>query len=142
MLNAAAARMIPQGVGPIVNTASITAFGGGTFSKVVYATAAVGVIGCAAANPRAGSPTSARRRCRPAFRWTGGPALEDPATIDFLLSDGGAYINGATIQSRSDENQSLPAALRPGKVTLRAERRSLAAGNSRNIRNDALGAQS
>ena len=34
MLKAAAARMIPQGVGRIVNTSSITAFdGGGTFSK-------------------------------------------------------------------------------------------------------------
>ncbi|MDX6549704.1 MAG: hypothetical protein QOJ31_388, partial [Gaiellales bacterium] len=36
MLKAAAARMIPQGVGRIINTSSITAFdGGGTFSKGV-----------------------------------------------------------------------------------------------------------
>ena len=46
MLKAAAARMIPQGVGRIVNTSSITAFdGGGTFSKGVYATAKAAVIG-------------------------------------------------------------------------------------------------
>ena len=46
MLKAAAARMIQQGVGRIVNTSSITAFdGGGTFSKGVYATAKAAVIG-------------------------------------------------------------------------------------------------
>jgi NAD(P)-dependent dehydrogenase (short-subunit alcohol dehydrogenase family) len=46
MLKAAAARMIPQGVGRIVNTSSITAFdGGGTFSKGVYATAKAAVVG-------------------------------------------------------------------------------------------------
>ena len=48
MLKAAAARMIPQGVGRIINTSSITAFdGGGTFSKGVYATAKAAVIGMA-----------------------------------------------------------------------------------------------
>src|SRR5665647_2162023 len=46
MLKAAAERMIPRGVGRIVNTSSITAFdGGGTFSKGVYATAEAAVIG-------------------------------------------------------------------------------------------------
>ena len=46
MLKAAAARMIPQQAGRIVNTSSITAFdGGGTFSKGVYATAKAAVIG-------------------------------------------------------------------------------------------------
>ena len=48
MIKAAAARMIPQGIGRIVNTSSITAFdGGGTFSKGVYATAKAAVIGMA-----------------------------------------------------------------------------------------------
>ena len=81
MLKAAAARMIPQGVGRIVNTSSITAFdGGGTFSKGVYATAKAAVIGmcpwrCTGARPardhreRAG-PRADRHRDhgRPAHR--------------------------------------------------------------------------
>src|SRR4029453_5654389 len=46
MLKAAAARMIPKGVGRVCNTSSITAFdGGGPFSKGVYATAKAAVIG-------------------------------------------------------------------------------------------------
>ena len=59
MLKAAAARMIPQGVGRIVNTSSITAFdGGGTFSKGVYATAKAAVIGmCPRRRPRARAST-------------------------------------------------------------------------------------
>ena len=62
MLKAAAARMIPQGVGRIVNTSSITAFdGGGTFSKGVYATAKAAVIGMAHGGARELGPVRDHR---------------------------------------------------------------------------------
>ena len=123
MLKAAAARMIPQGVGRIVNTSSITAFdGGGTFSKGVYATAKAAVIGMAHGGARELGPHGITVNVlapgpidteimggrltddRKASMSTGiplgrvGKPDEIAATIVFLLSDGAAYISGATIQ--------------------------------------------
>lgn len=123
MLRAAAARMIPQGVGRIVNTSSITAFdGGGTFSKGVYATAKAAVIGMCHGGARelgpygitvnvlapgpidteimGGQLTEERKASMSAGIPLGrvGAPEEIATTIDFLLSDGAAYINGATIQ--------------------------------------------
>jgi NAD(P)-dependent dehydrogenase (short-subunit alcohol dehydrogenase family) len=123
MLKAAAARMIPQGVGRIVNTSSITAFdGGGTFSKGVYATAKAAVIGMAHGGARelgqygitvnvlapgpvdteimGGRLTDERKASMSAGIPLGrvGRPEEIAATVVFLLSDGGGYVNGATIQ--------------------------------------------
>jgi NAD(P)-dependent dehydrogenase (short-subunit alcohol dehydrogenase family) len=123
MLKAAAPRMIQQGVGRIVNTSSITAFdGGGTFSKGVYATAKAAVIGMCKGGARELGPygitvnvlapgpidteimggrlTDERKESMSAGIPLGrvGQPAEIAATIAFLLSDGAAYINGATIQ--------------------------------------------
>ena len=123
MLKAAAARMIPQGVGRIVNTSSITALdGGGTFSKGVYATAKAAVIGMCRGGARELGPhgitvnvlapgpidteimggrlTDERKASMSAGIPLGrvGQPAEIAATIAFLLSDGAGYINGATIQ--------------------------------------------
>jgi NAD(P)-dependent dehydrogenase (short-subunit alcohol dehydrogenase family) len=123
MLKAAAVRMIPQGVGRIINTSSITAFdGGGTFSKGVYATAKAAVIGMAHGGARelgqygitvnvlapgpvdteimGGQLTAERKASMSAGIPLGrvGQPDEIAATVAFLLSDGGGYINGATIQ--------------------------------------------
>jgi NAD(P)-dependent dehydrogenase (short-subunit alcohol dehydrogenase family) len=123
MLKAAAARMIPQGVGRIVNTSSITAFdGGGTFSKGVYATAKAAVLGMCRGAARELGPygitvnvlapgpidtdimggrlTDERKASMSAGIPLGrvGQPEEIAATIAFLLSDGGGYISGATIQ--------------------------------------------
>jgi NAD(P)-dependent dehydrogenase (short-subunit alcohol dehydrogenase family) len=123
MLKAAAARMIPQGVGRIINTSSITAFdGGGTFSKGVYATAKAAVIGMAHGGARelgqygitvnvlapgpvdteimGGRLTDERKASMSAGIPLGrvGRPDEIAATVVFLLSEGGGYINGATIQ--------------------------------------------
>ena len=123
MLKAAAARMIPQGVGRIINTSSITAFdGGGTFSKGVYATAKAAVIGMAHGGARELGPygitvnvlapgpidteimggrlTDERKASMSAGIPLGRVGLpsEIAATVAFLLSDGGGYISGATIQ--------------------------------------------
>ena len=123
MLKAAAARMIPQGVGRILNTSSITAFdGGGTFSKGVYATAKAAVIGMTHGAARELGPygitvnvlapgpidteimggrlTDERKAAMSAGIPLGrvGRPDEIAATVAFLLSDGGGYINGATIQ--------------------------------------------
>jgi NAD(P)-dependent dehydrogenase (short-subunit alcohol dehydrogenase family) len=122
-LRAAAPRMIQQGVGRIVNTSSITAFdGGGTFSKGVYATAKAAVIGMCKGAARelgpygitvnvlapgpidteimGGQLTDERKASMSAGIPLGrvGQPAEIAATIAFLLSDGAAYINGATIQ--------------------------------------------
>jgi NAD(P)-dependent dehydrogenase (short-subunit alcohol dehydrogenase family) len=123
MLKAAAARMIPQGVGRIVNTSSITAFdGGGTFSKGVYATAKAAVIGMAHGAARELGPygitvnvlapgpidteimggrlTEERKASMSAGIPLGrvGRTEEIAATIAFLFSEGGGYFNGATLQ--------------------------------------------
>ena len=123
MLKAAAARMIPQGVGRIVNTSSITAFdGGGTFSKGVYATAKAAVIGMCKGGARELGPygitvnvlapgpvdteimggrlSDERKTSMSAGIPLGrvGQPGEIAATVAFLLSEGGGYINGATIQ--------------------------------------------
>jgi NAD(P)-dependent dehydrogenase (short-subunit alcohol dehydrogenase family) len=123
MLRAAAARMIPQGVGRIVNTSSITALdGGGTFSKGVYATAKAAVIGMCRGGARELGPhgitvnvltpgpidteimggrlTDERKASMSAGIPLGrvGQPDEIAATVAFLLSDGAGYINGATIQ--------------------------------------------
>ena len=123
MYKAAAARMIPQGAGRIVNTSSITAFdGGGTFSKGVYATAKAAVIGMCRGGARELGPygitvnvlapgpvdteimggrlTDERKASMSAGIPLGrvGQPAEIAATIAFLLSDDGGYINGATIQ--------------------------------------------
>jgi NAD(P)-dependent dehydrogenase (short-subunit alcohol dehydrogenase family) len=123
MLKAAAARMIPQGVGRIVNTSSITAFdGGGTFSKGVYAAAKAAVIGMCKGGARelgqygitvnviapgpidteimGGRLTDERKTSMSAGIPLGrvGQPEEIAATVAFLLSEGAGYINGATIQ--------------------------------------------
>lgn len=123
MLRAAAARMIPQGVGRIVNTSSITAFdGGGTFSKGVYATAKAAVIGMAHGGARelgpygitvnvlapgpvdteimGGQLSDERKAAMSAAIPLGrvGQPEEIAAAVAFLLSDGGGYLNGATLQ--------------------------------------------
>ena len=123
MLKAAAARMIPQGVGRIVNTSSITALdGGGTFSKGVYATAKAAVIGMCRGGARELGPygitvnvlapgpidteimggrlTEERKSAMSAGIPLGrvGRPEEIAATVAFLLSEGAGYINGATIQ--------------------------------------------
>jgi len=123
MLKAAAERMIPQGVGRIVNTSSITAFdGGGTFSKGVYATAKAAVLGMARGAARelgpygisvnvlapgpidtdimGGKLTDERKASMSAGIPLGrvGQPAEIAATIAFLLSENGGYISGATIQ--------------------------------------------
>lgn len=123
MLKAAAARMIPQHVGRIINTSSITAFdGGGTFSKGVYATAKAAVIGMCRGGARelgphgitvnviapgpidteimGGKLTDERKASMSSGIPLGrvGQPDEIAATVAFLLSDGAGYINGATIQ--------------------------------------------
>jgi NAD(P)-dependent dehydrogenase (short-subunit alcohol dehydrogenase family) len=123
MLKAAAARMIPQGVGRIVNTSSITAFdGGGTFSKGVYATAKAAVIGMCRGGARelgpygitvnvlapgpvdteimGGKLSDDRKASMSAGIPLGrvGQPSEIAATIAFLLSDGAGYISGSTVQ--------------------------------------------
>jgi NAD(P)-dependent dehydrogenase (short-subunit alcohol dehydrogenase family) len=123
MLKAAAARMMPQGVGRIINTSSITAFdGGGTFSKGVYATAKAAVIGMCRGGARELGPygitvnvlapgpvdteimggrlTEDRKAAMSAGIPLGrvGQPAEIAATIGFLLSDGAGYISGSTVQ--------------------------------------------
>jgi NAD(P)-dependent dehydrogenase (short-subunit alcohol dehydrogenase family) len=123
MHKAAAARMIPQRVGRIVNTSSITAFdGGGTFSKGVYAAAKAAVIGMTHGGARELGPygitvnviapgpidteimggrlTDERKASMSAGIPLGrvGRPDEIAATAAFLLSAGGGYLNGATIQ--------------------------------------------
>jgi NAD(P)-dependent dehydrogenase (short-subunit alcohol dehydrogenase family) len=123
MLKSAAQRMIPQGVGRIVNTSSITAFdGGGTFSKGAYATAKAAVIGMCRGGARelgpfgitvnvvapgpidteimGGKLTDERKASMSETIPLGrvGQPKEIAATVAFLLSEGAAYINGATIQ--------------------------------------------
>lgn len=123
MIKAAAERMIPQGVGRIVNTSSITAFdGGGTFSKGVYATAKAAVVGMCHGAARelgpygistnviapgpidteimGGKLTDDRKASMSAGIPLGrvGQPVEIAATVAFLLSQDGGYLNGATLQ--------------------------------------------
>lgn len=123
MIKAAAARMIPQRAGRIVNVSSITAFdGGGTFSKGVYATAKAAVIGMCHGAARelgpygistnviapgpidteimGGKLTDERKAAMSAGIPLGrvGQPVEIAATVAFLLSPDGGYLNGATLQ--------------------------------------------
>ncbi|MGI8459696.1 MAG: SDR family NAD(P)-dependent oxidoreductase [Propionibacteriaceae bacterium] len=123
MLKAAAARMIPQGVGRIVNTSSITAFdGGGTFSKGVYATAKAAVIGMCRGGARelgphgitvnviapgpvdteimGGKLDEERKSSMSAGIPIGrvGQPHDIAATIAFLLSEDAGYLSGSTVQ--------------------------------------------
>lgn len=123
MLRAAAHRMIPNGLGRIVNTASITAFdGGGTFSKGVYATAKAAVIGMCRGGARelgphgitvnvlapgaidteimGGKLTDERKAGMSAAIPLGrvGQPREIAAAVAFLLGPDGSYVNGATLQ--------------------------------------------
>lgn len=123
MLKAAAQRMIPQHLGRIVNTSSITAFdGGGTFSKGVYATAKAAVLGMCRGGARelgphgitvnviapgpidteimGGKLSDERKASMSSTIPLGrvGQPEEIASTVAFLLSDGASYINGATIQ--------------------------------------------
>ena len=123
MIKYAAARMIPQQAGRIVNVSSITAFdGGGTFSKGVYATAKAAVIGMCHGAARELGPHGISTNViapgpidteimggkltdeRKASMSTGiplgrvGQPVEIAATIAFLLSQDGGYLNGATLQ--------------------------------------------
>lgn len=123
MLRAAAARMIPLGVGRIVNVSSITAVdGGGTYSKGVYATAKAAVAGMARGGARELGPhgitvnvvapgpvdteimggrlTDERKEAMSAGIPAGrvGQPEDVAATIAFLLSDEASYLNGATVQ--------------------------------------------
>src|SRR5215216_634845 len=123
MFRSAAARMIPQGVGRIINTSSITAFdGGGTFSRGVYATAKAAGSGMCrggarelgphgiTVNVRAPGPVDTeimggklsdeRKAAMSAGIPLGrvGQPSEIAATIAFLLSDGAGYISGSTVQ--------------------------------------------
>ncbi len=123
MLKAAAARMIPQGLGRIVNVSSITALdGGGTFSKGVYATAKAAVIGMSRGGARelgphgitvnviapgpvdteimGGKLTDERKADMSAGIPVGrvGQPVDIAATINFLLSESAGYLNGSTVQ--------------------------------------------
>ena len=123
MLRAAAARMIPRGVGRIVNVSSITAFdGGGTFSKGVYATAKSAVLGMCRGGARELGPhgitvnviapgpvdteimggrlTDERKESMASGIPLGrvGQPADIAATIAFLLSEEAGYLNGATVQ--------------------------------------------
>ena len=123
MLKAAAARMIPRGVGRIVNVSSITAFdGGGTFSKGVYATAKAAVLGMCRGAARelgphgitvnaiapgpvdteimGGKLTDERKASMAADIPVGrvGQPADIAATIAFLLSEPAGYLSGSTVQ--------------------------------------------
>lgn len=123
MLKASAQRMIPRGHGRIVLTSSITAFdGGGTFSKGVYATAAAAVLGMTRGAARELGPhgitvnalalgpidtdifggrlTVARKASMAESIPLGrvGQPAEVAAATAFLLSEGGGYVNGTTMQ--------------------------------------------
>ena len=123
MLRAAAARMIPRGVGRIVNVSSITAFdGGGTFSKGVYATAKAAVLGMCRGAARELGPygitvnaiapgpvdteimggrlTDERKASMASGIPIGrvGQPVDIAATIAFLLSEPAGYLSGSTVQ--------------------------------------------